>query len=211
MRKVLSEFVKDWEPDGSEEVSVGVEPGVFREEECVPLMMATPAAMPPPMIARRISVIRTITPVLRFLCAVACGGRCPPAWPKEATPGFAGASVPSLRGASSSGVGRGDRFARSAVWMVDGKSGCAGSEDGWETNGDVWGRASGVSLDVSADSAASSRARAKAATLAKRSLGSLASAVITTCSTASGRSETRSRRGGGGVSTCWLAISKEVP
>jgi len=54
---------------------------------------------------------------------------------------------------------------------------------------------------------ACSKAVAKACTVAKRCLGSLASAVNTTCSTSSGKVGTFSRKEGGGVIKCLAKIS----
>src|SRR5215470_4600268 len=54
---------------------------------------------------------------------------------------------------------------------------------------------------------ACSSAVANACTLAKRPFGSLASAVITTCSTSGKIVGTFSRNGGGGVMVCWTATS----
>ena len=58
---------------------------------------------------------------------------------------------------------------------------------------------------------ASSRASAKACTRSKRCFGFLASAFNTTCSTAGGMVETFSRKDGGGVSACLMAISVNDP
>jgi hypothetical protein len=58
---------------------------------------------------------------------------------------------------------------------------------------------------------ASSKAKAKAWTLANRCAGSLARALSTTCSTPSGSVGTFSVKEGGGVSVCWTASSENVP
>src|SRR6266566_1660698 len=52
---------------------------------------------------------------------------------------------------------------------------------------------------------------AKALILAKRCCGSLASAIITTCSTSGEIEGNLSRKGGGEPNMCWLAISLKVP
>ncbi len=58
---------------------------------------------------------------------------------------------------------------------------------------------------------ACSNASANACTVAKRSLGSLASAVNTTCSTAGEIVEAFSRKGDGGTAKCWATISVTEP
>ena len=58
---------------------------------------------------------------------------------------------------------------------------------------------------------ACSNASANACTLAKRSLGSLASAMSTTCSMAGGIVEVDSRKDGGGTARCWATISVREP
>src|SRR5579863_855446 len=58
---------------------------------------------------------------------------------------------------------------------------------------------------------ACSRASANSCTLAKRSLGCLASALNTTCSTSGERKGTRSRKDGGGTCKCWSTTSVRVP
>src|SRR5712691_6729213 len=58
---------------------------------------------------------------------------------------------------------------------------------------------------------ACSNALANACIFAKRSFGSLASVVITTCSTSGEIVGTFSRKGEGGVTVCWTAISVKEP
>src|SRR5579884_3656324 len=59
------------------------------------------------------------------------------------------------------------------------------------------------------DRQASSKALANASTLGKRSWGFLASAVITTCSTAGGISGNLARRDGGLTERCCVATSRK--
>jgi hypothetical protein len=58
---------------------------------------------------------------------------------------------------------------------------------------------------------ACSNASANSCTVAKRSLGSLASALNTTCSIAGEIVEAFSRKGDGGTAKCWATISVTEP
>lgn len=69
----------------------------------------------------------------------------------------------------------------------------------------------GVSPRVCSVCHVCSNASANACTLAKRSLGSLASALSTTCSIVGGIVEVVSRKDAGGTARCWATISVREP
>ena len=72
-------------------------------------------------------------------------------------------------------------------------------------------RSVGASPRICSVCHACSNASANACTVAKRSLGSLASAVSTTCSIAGEIVEAFSRKGDGGTARCWATISVTEP
>jgi len=72
-------------------------------------------------------------------------------------------------------------------------------------------RAVGALLRICSVCHACSNASANACTVAKRSLGSLASALSTACSTAGEIVEAFTCKGDGGTAKCWATISVKEP